>query len=34
MLSEELRLDIKDQEEFNDYLKELEGLIGNVNKNI
>ena len=29
-----MRLNIKDKEEFNDYLAELEGLIGNVNRNI
>lgn len=34
MHSHELRLDIKDQEEFNDYLNELEDIIGNVNRNI
>ena len=34
MAENELRLNIKDQEEFNDYLNELEGLIGNVNRNI
>lgn len=34
MQSHELRLNIKDQEEFNDYLNELQNIIGNVNKNI
>ena len=34
MESEDLRLNIKDKEEFNDYLNELEDLLGNVNKNI